>query len=246
MAVFIAAGDQGAYPRTYFGYNCSGSGPQVTDPSSQPYVTSAGVTTLTTSANQGYASETVWNGLATNGSATGGGVSSYWPIPWYQEGLATSDTEFSGTMRNTPDLSLNADPYTGYYIYCNAVICTESAGFSGGWIPNVGGTSAVAPQLAAFWGLVSKGLGSRAGFANPTIYGIAADASRYSAYFHDVTVGNNGCTHNDNEACDYDAFAGYDNATGWGSYNGALLYAGVMKYKHALAALLAIINLLLD
>ena len=83
-------------------------------------------------------------------------------------------------MRNTPDMSLNADPYTGYYIYCSTF---------GGWIPNVGGTSAVAPQLAAFWSMVSKGLGSRPGFANPILYAIGRNSTLYSSGFHTAASG---------------------------------------------------------
>lgn len=236
MAVFIAAGDQGSYPGSNGGYDCSGSGAQVTDPASQPYVTSAGGTSLATSTSQAYVSETVWNDLSTGYGATGGGVSANWTIPWYQEGLTASDTEFSTTMRNIPDMSLNADPYTGYYIYNSN---------SGGWIPNVGGTSAVAPQLASFWSIVSKSLGSRAGFANPAIYTIGKNSTVYASAFHDVTVGNNGCSPNGNQACDYDAFTGYDNATGWGSYNGANLCSSVLGIKRA-AFLSSIIELLLQ
>jgi kumamolisin len=236
IAVFIAAGDQGSYPGTNGGYDCSGAGAQVTDPASQPYITSAGGTTLTTSSSQAYVSETVWNDLATGEGATGGGVSSYWSIPWYQVGVAQSDTEFSTTMRNTPDMSLNADPYTGYYIYCSTF---------GGWIPNVGGTSAVAPQLAAFWSMVSKGLGSRPGFANPILYAIGRNSTLYSSGFHDVTVGNNGCIPNGNQTCDYDAFTGYDNATGWGSYNGANLYSSALAIKRAVTVM-PILDLLLQ
>ena len=236
MAVFIAAGDQGSYPENEGGYGCDGSGVQVTDPASQPYVTSAGGTSLTTSTSQAYVSETVWNDLSTGFGATGGGVSANWTIPWYQSGLTTSDTEFSTTMRNTPDMSLNADPYTGYYIYSSD---------DGGWNPNIGGTSAVAPQLASFWSLVSKTLGSRAGFANPVIYTIGRNSTLYASAFHDVTVGNNGCAPNGNQACDYDAFAGYDNATGLGSYNGANLYNSVLGIKRA-AFLGPVIELLLQ
>ena len=227
MAVFIAQGDEGAY--NVSSVNCvtgTGIGPQVLDPASQPYVTSAGGTTLTTSSTQAYVSESVWNDLSTTPphGATGGGVSSYWSIPSYQVGLTAS----SSTMRNVPDMSLNADPLTGYYIYCST--CT-----GGPWLTGMGGTSAVAPQLAAFWSLVSKGLGTRAGFANPTLYKLAIATTSYTSDFHDITSGNNGY---------YSASAGYDNATGLGSYNGANLYTAVVQFKRA--GLIPITSLLLQ
>lgn len=221
MAVFIAQGDNGAYNAG--SGNCvtgSGVGPQVLDPASQPYVTSAGGTTLTTSSAQGYVSESVWSG-------TGGGVSSFWSIPSYQTGLTLTDSQFSTTMRNVPDMSLDADPNTGYYIYCTEL---------GGWVSGIGGTSAVAPQLAAFWSMVGKGLGSRAGFANPTIYALANHSATYGTGFHDVTSGNNGF---------YDAFSGYDNATGWGSYNAADLYAAIVGQRRA-GALVVLLKMLQD
>jgi kumamolisin len=228
IAVFIAAGDNGAYNAG--SVNCvSGSEPQVLDPGSQPYVTSAGGTTLTTSSNQAYVSETVWNELSIGDGATGGGVSAYWSIPSYQIGMEPDDTQFSTTMRNLPDMSLNADPETGYYIYCST--CSDPSGWQ-----TVGGTSAVAPQLAAFWSLVSEGLRERAGFANPALYAVAGVGSRYSADFHAVSTGNNAY---------YDAFGGYNNATGWGSYDGASLYAALLSIRRA-AELAPILGLLLQ
>ena len=229
MAVFIALGDHGAY--NVGSGDCvtgSGIGPQVLAPATQPYITSAGGTTLTTSSTQGYVSEAVWNDLAGGGGATGGGVSAFWSIPAYQKGLTATGSQFSATMRNVPDISLDADPATGYTIYCTS--CSH-----GPW-ETIGGTSAVAPQLAAFWSMVNKGLGARAGFANPTIYAIANNATTYATDFHDVTSGNNGF---------YSAYPGYDNATGWGSYNGAQLYAAIVRRNHG-AALVPIVTLLLE
>jgi kumamolisin len=230
MAVFIALGDRGAY--NILSENCvtgSGIGPQLLDPGSQPLVTSAGGTSLTTGAQQQYVSEVVWNDSY---GATGGGVSAYWAIPEYQSGITVDDTQFSTSMRNAPDFSLNADPETGYYIYCST---KTYCGTNGGWQSGVGGTSAVAPQLAAFWSLVSKGLGHRAGFANPTLYSIYSGYQPYATQYHDITSANNG---------DFDAFSLYDNATGIGSYNGSALYAAVIARQRA-ATMAAIITLLL-
>ena len=229
MAMFIALGDQGAY--NVGSGNCvtgSGIGPQVLDPATQPYITSAGGTTLTTSSTQGYVSETVWNELAIGEGATGGGVSAFWSIPSYQTGLTATGSQFSTTLRNVPDMSLDADPVTGYNIYCSDC-------FDGPWL-TIGGTSAVAPQLAAFWSIVGKGLGTRAGFANPTLYAIANNAATYAAGFHDVTSGNNGF---------YSAYPGYDNATGWGSYNAANLYTAIVGRKRP-GELIPILEMLLN
>jgi kumamolisin len=238
MAVFIALGDYGAYNTSLAG--CVAGELQLLDPGSQPMVTSAGGTSLTTDSQQQYVSEVVWNDLSNPQvqGATGGGVSAYWSIPTYQSGITVDDTQFSTSMRNAPDFSLNADPLTGYYCYCSTSNCWSS-GVSG-WFAGIGGTSAVAPQLAAFWSLVSNGLGQRAGFANPTLYALYGQSKAYTANYHDITSGNNGY---------YDAFSLYDNASGIGSYNGASLYDAVVSpggtTKGSASALVPIITFLL-
>ncbi len=72
-----------------------------------------------------------------------------------------------GTGRATPDVSADADPWTGYEEYFT--------GFSGnpledGW----GGTSFVAPQLNGTTAVIDSLLGRRIGFWNPAIYRFAA------------------------------------------------------------------------
>ena len=207
MAVFAAAGDAGA--------NDNGSSLSVDDPASQPDVTGVGGTTLTTTSSAGYSSETVWHTSSKEGS--GGGISSFWPTPSYQKSMSVNAAsgQFSTTMRNVPDVALNADPATGYLIY-------ESS--SGGW-GIVGGTSAAAPLWAGFWSLVGKGMATagknpaRAGFANPLLYAIGKNSTEHARDFHDVTAGNNG---------HYNAVAGYDTASGWGSFNAGSLYADLL------------------
>ena len=77
------------------------------------------------------------------------------------------------------------------------------------------GTSAAAPNWAAFvadFNTTAAADGkAKFGFADSFIYTVAQSSS-YSSAFHDVTSGNNGS---------YSAKTGYDEVTGWGSYNGA-------------------------
>ena len=176
----------------------------VDDPASQPYVTSVGGTRLTVNAGSGaYASESVWNEGLGNG-AGGGGISGVWPIPAWQQNVPTV---FSKTSRNVPDVALNADPATGYAIYYN-----------GQWTV-YGGTSCAAPLWAAFTACVNQQRVANQqpvlGFVNPLLYSIGAGAS-YMENFHDITSGNN---------LYYHAGMGYDNASGWGSFNGANLFS---------------------
>lgn len=203
QTIYAAAGDSGAYDDYP---SDSSQSLVVDDPASQPYVVGVGGTTLTVNSGSGaYGGEQVWNDGLGNG-AGGGGVSAVWSIPSWQNNIST---RYSKTNRNVPDVSLNADPNTGYSIYYN-----------GQWTI-YGGTSCAAPLWAAFTACVNQALVASQkpvlGFANPLLYAIGA-GSLYSTDFHDITVGNN---------LYYSAEIGYDNATGWGSFNGANLFANL-------------------
>lgn len=194
QAVLAASGDNGAYDT-----GSREGGLTVDDPASQPYVTGVGGTTLRTQYPGGpYLSERTWYNSAT--SAGGGGVSTQWGVPVYQQSVA-------GVLngRTVPDISLNSDPNMGYAIYV-----------AGSWM-NYGGTSPAAPLWAGLTALVNsrraaQGLG-RVGFLNTAIYQIAQ--TNLSANFHDIADGSsNGY---------YTAASGYDPATGWGTPTATLL-----------------------
>lgn len=202
QSIYAAAGDSGAYD--------DGTNLGVDDPASQPFMVGVGGTFLNVTGPGGfYVSESAWGDPRgagprnPHGSGGGGGISSVWPIPDYQSGVSGVA---STTQRNVPDVSLDADPNTGYAIY-----------FEGGW--NIyGGTSCAAPLWAAFTALVNQqratNLEADLGFANPLLYQIAGTAD-YAAAFHDV---NDGTTN-----LFYATKPGYDNATGLGTFNGARL-----------------------
>jgi len=205
QTIYAAAGDSGAYD-DYPG----NSALVVDDPASQPYVVGVGGTKLTVNPGSGaYRNESVWNDGLGNG-AGGGGISSVWKIPSWQKNVPTV---FSKTQRNVPDVALNADQNTGYSIYYN-----------GQWTI-YGGTSCAAPLWAAFTACVNQArLANKMpvlGFANPTFYAIGVGSS-YTADFHDVKVGNN---------LHYSAGPGYDNASGWGSFNGTNLFQSLTSSK---------------
>jgi subtilase family serine protease len=83
--------------------------------------------------------------------------------------------------RNLPDVSLNADPYTGYLVY-----------FEGQWGAGNGGTSFVAPQLNGIFTLIAAGTNSRLGPLHPKLYG-AFKTYGYGAKspFRAITAGTN-------------------------------------------------------
>ena len=206
QTIFVSSGDDGAYTdkKTL----------TVSDPASQPYVTSVGGTQLATNGPGGsWKSETSWNdGTQPGDSGGGGGISAVWPIPTYQVNVVGgATTKGSTTMRNVPDVSLDAEPNTGYAIYI------------GGQWTIVGGTSCAAPLWAAYAALVNQRRASQIrpvlGFANPLIYQVGLAHGTTS--FHDIADGSTNLF--------YPAVAGYDCSTGWGTFNGASLMPDLVE-----------------
>jgi subtilase family serine protease len=222
QTILVAAGDSGSETCWQQQYN-----PALVadDPAAQPYVTGVGGTTLSLNSNNSYQSEHVWNS-GPLGGAGGGGLSQYWQQPAWQTGPGTQN-QYSNGMRETPDVSLDADPATGYPIYCTA---GSSCSGSGGWV-TVGGTSAAAPMWAAMIALANEQAAKAGkgplGFLNPALYKIGAGA-RYASDFHDITPPGDPNTPSNNDELGinggaYPVTTGYDMATGWGTFNAANL-----------------------
>ncbi|MEO8972850.1 MAG: protease pro-enzyme activation domain-containing protein [Ktedonobacteraceae bacterium] len=215
ISMYAAAGDSGAY-------DCNDTNLAVDSPASDPYITGVGGTNLQLNGGA-YGSESVWSNPtdtqnSPEGSGGGGGISNTFALPTWQTGSGVSN-QYSNGNREVPDVSADADPATGYAVYCtvSAAGCPSS-----GWI-EVGGTSAAAPLWAGSTATINSYLQqqgkSRVGFANPVIYGLNNAQQQY-APFHDVTSGTN---------LYYPATTGYDDASGWGSpdvYNIARDIAG--------------------
>lgn len=197
IAVFAAAGDLGSSDGT-------GNPDEADYPSSDPYVVAAGGTTLSLNGNNTIASEVAW-------SDTGGAQSSVFSEPSWQVGTGVPQNGW----RNTSDMSMDADPDTGYAVY-----------FGGGWTVSLGGTSFVAPELAGLFAVqVSLSGSTRLGPANSAVY-IDANSTNYASDFHDITSGSNGA---------FNAGSGWDHPTGWGSPNAINLISHV-KGASALSA----------
>lgn len=227
QSILVAAGDSGS--ASCFQGLQGGSfdfSLNADDPAAQPYVTGVGGTNLTLNSSNGYQTEAVWNG-GLLGGAGGGGISQYWKTPSWQSGPGVKNS-YSNGMREVPDVSLDADPSTGYPIYCTAgSSCSGSGGIGGGgggWL-TVGGTSAAAPMWAAMIVLANemaaKAGKSPLGFLNPLIYKLAGGSS-YTRDFHDITQSGNNDELGINGGA-YPVTSGYDMATGWGSFNAANL-----------------------
>ena len=192
QTLFDASGDGGAY-------NASSS---IYAPTDDPYITCVGGTSLTTTGPTGpWASETTWGG-------SGGGFSSTYAIPTWQQGVSMNLNHGSTTQRNFPDVAMLADTVI-FWVYKN------------GQTGTVGGTSAAAPAWAGFMALVNQQAVANGrptiGSLNQSLYSLGQSAA-YNLCFHDITTGNN---FNSGSPANYAAVMGYDLCTGWGSPNGS-------------------------
>jgi kumamolisin len=170
----------------------TGDGPGVIWPSTSPNVVAAGGTSISRNPFTGsFIAETAW-------VDTGGGVSEFEPRPGYQDDIAS----IVGPARGVPDLSFDANPTTGVWVYDS----TPFEGFTGWWI--VGGTSVSSPSLA---GIVNS-----------------AGKFRHSSYRELVTIYDHLGSHafNDTTLGYCGPYAGYWTSEGWdpctgvGSVNG--------------------------
>jgi Pro-kumamolisin, activation domain/Divergent InlB B-repeat domain/Glucodextranase, domain B len=207
QSFFNASGDDDAFlpgqvdDPSYFG-----------TPSASPNITQVGGTTLTTTGPQGsWSSETVWNWGGGVGSS--GGISTYYGIPTWQQGIDMTANKGSTSNRNIPDVALTAD---------DIFVIADGGVHYGG----VGGTSVAAPLWAGFTALVNQQAAQTesppVGFINPAIYALGKGPD-YTSDFHDVTTGNNEWF---GSPTLFSAVAGYDLCTGWGTPVGQnLIYA---------------------
>jgi len=229
VTVVAATGDAGAA-----GEPCAlitalgGPGPiytpakEVSLVASDPLVLSAGGTTLDASHTTGaWIGETAW-GLPYGDpdslfQASGGGFSRLFGRPSYQNGV-----DGIGAMRGVPDVAADANAHTGFPVV--------TSGGSGSYtISGHGGTSAAAPIWAGIIALADQYAKRHLGFVNPAIYQIAR-GSQYDQAFHDITAGNNTAEFHQGTITGYQAGAGWDPVTGWGSPNAEVLVPLLARY----------------
>jgi kumamolisin len=195
VTICVAAGDDGSTDGVTDGLN------HVDFPASSPNVLACGGTKLVASGNS-ITSEVVWNELASNEGATGGGISDVFPLPSWQSAanVPQSANPNHNVGRGVPDVAGDADPTTGYD--------TLVDGQSG----VIGGTSAVAPLWAGLIALINESLGKPVGFINPLLY------QNPKGDFNSIITGNNGA---------YSAGPGWNACTGLGSPIGAQVAAAL-------------------
>ena len=182
ITITAAAGDDGSTD--------GGTGNNVDFPASSPHVLACGGTKLDANAAT-IVSEVVWNELASQEGATGGGVSDVFALPVWQSSAKVPSPGGNAGGRGVPDVAGDADPTTGYTIRVDGETAV------------IGGTSAVAPLWAGLIAVANQQLGAKVGFIQPAIY-----AAKAAAAFNDITQGSNGA---------FSAGPGWDACTGLGS-----------------------------
>jgi subtilase family serine protease len=203
QSVFIASGDNGAYaPGGGVSAGAWNTNGYYFNPDSFTNVTICGGTTLKLTAQGGtYQSETTWSG-------SGGGQSTNFSLPAYQQGISMTANRGSTTLRNVPDVAAVSAGMliTGYGT--NAYVIGD-------------GTSYAAPLWAGLMALINEqradnGLPSFVNL-NETLYAIGKGPN-YASAFHDITTGNT--TNTAQNPTNYFAVQGYDLCTGWGTPKG--------------------------
>ena len=209
---------ESSYDFTFAGANYSDYGAPVTVfasaddagigaayPSSNPWLTSAGGTSVLRNSDGTFNSEGCWSG-------SGGGSSAY------EKSGASTEFQYgifgNGAPRATPDFAADADPASGAWIYNQYAY--------NGWAV-VGGTSLSSPSLAgivnragnklsSWFGYYVDGYGYFTNGENNLLYAQLPTAKAYYTNFYDITTGSNGGTVTYN----------WDYCTGVGSPRGLL------------------------
>ena len=249
IGMFFSSGDDGDDSLD------TADGSAVVDfPSSDPLVTAVGGTALAVGAADDYQWEIGWasgtSSLSADGSAwdpappgdwlygAGGGVSSLFDQPSYQQGVVPDSIAHG--KRATPDIAMDADPQTGMLI-------GETQTFPDGTAKygeyRIGGTSLASPLYAGLEAIADQVAGHAHGFVNPAIYALNGTAA-----VHDVVppstpkavvrVNYNNSIDDadgttpilrslDDEAQSIHTAPGWDTITGVGTPNGLAYLAGL-------------------
>jgi subtilase family serine protease len=197
MTVFASSGDQGATQPTCDGKSLLGVR-AVATPASDPNVTAVGGTNLVADGASGaYQSESAWSG-------SGGGFSSLYRRPEYQESLG-----HESRGRGVPDVAFNADPHSGPIVVWSLLAPPGHPGLG-----TASGTSAAAPQWAGIAALADQAAGRRLGLINTSLYELGRGEGGGDA-FRDMTTGSNSF----GGVAGFSARHGWDPVTGLGTPN---------------------------
>jgi subtilase family serine protease len=252
VTVLAASGDQGATdefcdpssgcanPNDVF---CCESTRAIDWPSSDPLVTGVGGTQLHLNAQGNRtAPDSVWNDLSSTVGITGpvytwgsggGGHSTVFSRPWFQNGVAG----IVGNSRGTPDIAMSAAVNGAVDFYD-----TTDPSVAGWGI--VGGTSEASPLFSGVVALADQVAGHSLGYLNPALYAMAQ--SRVPDGIVPISQGDNTytfCLAADVESDDscasssdlvtvsgFNADGHYNDASGWGTVDAALFVPALARF----------------
>ena len=233
-----ASGDAGAAScDPAFRASQASQGLAVLFPASLPEVTAVGgtqfdeaggaywsvVSSSTLASARSYIPEKGWNESdATGLASSGGGLSSFFPKPLWQNAPGMPGANF----RAVPDVSLSAAFHDGYRVVSGGVTSFVDFGTSAG-TPSFAGILALVNQYQELNGVETR---SGQGNINPNLYSLAQTTP---GVFHDIISGDNivrcvaGSLNCSNGTLGYTTGPGYDLVTGLGSVDGFNLAVGL-------------------
>jgi len=223
ITVFVSSGDNGAAGCDSASASSATHGHGVNGLCSTPYSVCVGGTEFSDASSPslywlgsnasgtqasaiGYIPELAWNESAPGYGlwASGGGMSAVYAKPSWQAGTGVP----ADGKRDVPDVSLTSAGHDGYLIYQEGSLYV------------VGGTSAASPSFAGVMALVVQHSAARQGNANTVFYSLVSKQRAGGAsVFHDIISGNNSVP----GQTGFNATVGYDQATGLGSIDAAVL-----------------------
>ncbi|HTZ27493.1 MAG TPA: S53 family peptidase [Streptosporangiaceae bacterium] len=212
-------------------------------PSSDPLVTAVGGTQLHLNAQGGRtAPDSVWDDLSSTVGVTGpvytwgaggGGHSTVFPRPSFQNGVAG----VAGDSRSTPDISMSAAVNGAVDFYD-----TTDPSVAGWGI--VGGTSEASPLFSGVVALADQVAGHSLGYLNPALYAMAQSGARDGVV--PISQGTNTFTYclaadvESDGSCasssdlvtvpGFNANGSYNDATGWGTVDAALFVPALARF----------------
>jgi subtilase family serine protease len=183
-------------------YFSAGDGSGVLEPSADPWAIGVGGTTLGITKTRTRLFETGWstgyslleqvNGVyqwvfVEEQGASGGGPAPLWKEPFYQKGVVPKKLTVSGgdtgPVRSAPDISADADPFTGFAV---GMLVPGKDGTMVFVEETFGGTSESSPLVAGMVIAAQQGQKASFGFINPAIYELAGT----TAFFDTLPVGD--------------------------------------------------------
>ena len=222
---------------------CCSSTPTTSWPPSDPLVTGVGGTQLHLNGKgDRTAPDSVWNDLSSTlgtpgpvytAGASGGGLSTVFSRPWFQNGVAGT----VGGSRGVPDISMSAAVNGAVDFYDSTDPSVK------GW-SIVGGTSEASPLFSGIVALADQVAGHSLGYLNPALYamgqhrghdGIVAisQGGNTFTFCQAAAVQSDGSCASSADLVTVPGFSAngsYNNATGWGTVNAALFVPALARF----------------